>query len=50
MTPKRSDLVLTTHIPDCERDVLVFDSLNIETNRGDGCDDFSELKFVDCRV
>lgn len=30
VSPKRSDLVLTTNIPNCETDVLVFDCLNIE--------------------
>jgi hypothetical protein len=31
MSPQRSDLVLSTHIPYCELNVLVFDSLNVET-------------------
>jgi len=31
VSPERSDLVLTTNIPHCELDVLVFDSLDIET-------------------
>lgn len=30
MSPQRSDLVLSTHIPYCELNVLVFDSLDIE--------------------
>jgi hypothetical protein len=30
MSPKRSDLVLASNVPDGELDVLVFDSLNIE--------------------
>ena len=30
VSPQRSDLVLTTHIPHCELNVLVFDSLNVE--------------------
>ena len=31
MSPQRTDLVLSTDIPDCELDVLVFDSLDVET-------------------
>ena len=31
MTPQRSDLVLTSDIPHGERDVLVLDSLHVET-------------------
>jgi len=31
MPPERADLVLPTHIPDGERDILVFDGLNVET-------------------
>jgi len=46
MAPEGTDLVLSTNIPDGEGDVLVFDSLDIETNGGDGGDDFSELQFV----
>lgn len=30
MSPQRSDLVLTTYIPHCELDVLIFDSFDIE--------------------
>lgn len=30
VSPKWSDFVLTTNIPNCETDVLVFDCLNIE--------------------
>ena len=29
--PKRSDFVLTTHIPDCEADVLVFDRFDVKS-------------------
>ena len=36
MTPQGTDLILTTDIPHCERDVLVFDRLNVESNRWDG--------------
>ena len=31
MSPQRSDLILTTHIPNCETDVFVFHSFNVET-------------------
>ena len=31
VTPQRTDLVLTTDIPNCERDVLVLNSLDVET-------------------
>ena len=31
MSPQRSNLVLTTHIPHCETDVLVLHSLHVET-------------------
>jgi hypothetical protein len=31
MSPQRSDLVLSTNIPDGELNVFVFDSLNVET-------------------
>ena len=30
MSPQGSDFVLTTHVPDSETDVLVFNSLHIE--------------------
>ena len=41
VAPERADLVLTADVPDCERDVLVLDRLNVETNGGDGCYDWS---------
>ena len=31
VSPQRSDLVLTTDVPDCETDVLVLDCLHIKT-------------------
>jgi len=46
MSPERSNLVLSTNIPHGELNVLVFDSLNVETNRGDGCDDFTQLELI----
>jgi CBS-domain-containing membrane protein len=33
MSPERSDLVLTTNVPNCELDVLVLDGLNVEAYR-----------------
>ena len=30
MSPQRSDLVLTTDVPDCKLNVLVFDGLDVE--------------------
>ena len=36
MTPQRTDLILTTYIPHCKGDVLVLNSLNVESNRWDG--------------
>jgi hypothetical protein len=49
MPPQRSDLVLATNIPNGELDVLVLDSLDIETNRGDGGDNLAELELVENR-
>jgi hypothetical protein len=46
MPPQRTDLVLTTDIPHGERDVLVLDGLDVETNSGDGGDDFTQLELV----
>lgn len=31
VSPQRTDLVLTTNVPDGELDVLIFDSLDVET-------------------
>jgi len=31
MSPEGSDLVLASHIPNCELDVLVFNGLNVES-------------------
>lgn len=35
VAPQRTDFVLTTDVPDGERNVLVFDGFDIETDRGD---------------
>jgi hypothetical protein len=45
--PERADLVLSSYIPNGERNVLVFYGLDIETDCGDGGDDFTELEFVE---
>ena len=61
MSPKRSDLVLTTDIPNREWNVLIFDRLHIEpfklrsdyqiqTGRTDGGnrrDNFAKFQFVE---
>jgi len=49
MPPQRTDLVLTTDIPHGELDVLVLDSLDVETDGRDGGDDFTELELVENR-
>lgn len=46
MPPQRSNLVLTTDIPHGELDVLVLDSLDVETDGGDGGDDLTKLQLV----
>ena len=46
MSPQRSDLVLTAHVPHSEADVLVLDSLHIEADGGDGGHNLSQLQFV----
>ena len=46
VAPQRTDLVLTSDIPHGEADVLVLDSLDVETNGGDGGDDLTQLQFV----
>lgn len=46
VSPQRSDLVLSTDIPHGERDVLVLDGLDVETNGRNGGDNLTELQFV----
>lgn len=36
MSPKRTDLVLTTDIPHIELDILIGDALDVESDGGDG--------------
>ena len=49
MSPERSDLVLTAHIPDGEADVLVLNGLHIEPNGGDGRHNLPQLQLVQDR-
>lgn len=42
-----TDLILSSDIPHGKVDVLVLDGLDVESNGGDGGDDFSELEFVE---
>jgi len=46
MPPKRSDFVLTTHVPDSEANVLVLHSLNIKPNGGNSCHYFAKFQFI----
>ena len=46
MSPKRSDFVLATHIPDCKTDILVLHCLDIEPNGGNGGHNLTQLQFV----
>jgi len=47
MPPERADLVLPSYVPDSERNVLVFDRLDVKTDCGDGGDNFTELELVE---
>merc|ERR1712032_1663260 len=50
VSPQWADLVLAADIPYSEADVLVLDSLHIETYRRDSCDHFTKFQFVkNCR-
>ena len=49
MLPKRSELVLTSHIPDSELDVLVLQRLHIESDGGDGLDELVLFQFEEDR-
>lgn len=49
MPPKRPNLVLASHIPNIEFDVLVRDGLDVEADGRDGSDLGIELQLVkDC--
>jgi len=47
MPPQRPDLVLSSDIPYGELNVLVLDSLNIESDCWDSRDDFTQLELVE---
>ena len=47
MSPQLSDLVLTTDVPNVERDVFVAHLLHVETNCGDWCDYLTKLELVE---
>ena len=47
VAPEGSDLVLAADVPNRERDVLVLDRLDVETDCGDCGDDLAELQFVE---
>lgn len=49
MPPQWPDLVLPTNIPDIELDILVCDTFDVKSNRGDRSDVLIELQLVeDC--
>lgn len=50
MTPEWSNLVLATDIPDCEGDVLILDSLDVESDGRNSRHDLTKLEFVNFRV
>ena len=45
MLPERPELVLTSHVPDGELDVLVLEGLNVEPDRRDGLDELVLLQL-----
>lgn len=47
MSPEGTDLVLTTDIPHGKLDVLVLDSLDVESNGGNGGDNLTKLELVE---
>lgn len=47
VAPERTNLVLSTDIPNCEGDVLVFNSLDVKSNCGDSGDNFTKLQLVE---
>lgn len=47
MSPKRTNLVLTTDIPNVELDVLVCDGLNVETDGRNGRHILAELELIE---
>lgn len=49
VSPKRSDLVLTTNIPNVEFHILVCDGLDVESDGRDSRDILPQLEFVQDR-
>lgn len=47
MPPQRPNLILSTHIPHIELDILVRDRLDVEAHRRDGGDVLVQLQFVE---
>ena len=47
MSPEMSDRIVAPRDLHVEADVLVFNSLDVETDSGDGVDDLSELELVE---
>lgn len=47
MPPQRTNLVLTTDIPDVKLDILVGDSLDVEADGRNGGDVLAELELVE---
>ncbi|KAI3487125.1 hypothetical protein L1887_48958 [Cichorium endivia] len=46
VSPERSNLVLSSYVPDVELDVLVLHRLHVEAHRGDGGDGLVEFELV----
>merc|ERR1719274_355365 len=46
VSPQRSDLILSSYIPHSEANILVLNSLDVETNGRNGSDNFTQFKLV----
>lgn len=46
MSPKWTNLVLSSYVPDVEFDVLIRDSLDVESDSGDCSDRLVKLELV----
>ena len=49
MSPQRSDFILAADVPHCEADVFELNGFNIESDRGNGSNNFTQLQFVQDR-
>merc|ERR1719273_2114359 len=47
MTPEGANLILSTYVPDCKADIFVVDSLHVESNSWNSCNDFTEFELVE---